>query len=569
MRFLTPRFCSAAAPSRCRSCCTCCGATSRRTCRSPRCACCEARRSIDRGAGGCATCCCSPRASPRCCCWRPRSRGRTSPDRQRRRRDRRIVAVDRSFSMGAPGRFERARELARQAVADAGNDRVALVAFDERADVVAPRWDGGGRARGHRPDRRAGFAGTRYGAVFDKATELLARRLAAGWSSSPTCSAAASTAASPPSPDNVELDRAGRRRRGRKPGGDRRPRRGEAGRRDDPQRRRRTRASSRHGSKSPVKSGRSRPVSVGAIARLTSPSTAPHRSVRSPLPIDDAEGYAADNIRYSVNAAERCRACSSSAAVDGSGDGFYLSRGLQAGGDEGSDFDVKLVSGSAFAAMSPDDITRQSAMVLLSTHGVDRRAREPLRSFFEAGGGLFIAAATDVDGSVLSTALDWTAAVEAARAAAPAACWRRPTCAIRSSGRSRRIAANLGQVTFERAWEVDPAEDWRVRGAFYRRGAALLERTARTRTHPALHLGSRSAMERLSAALRVRAVRAGIAPLPRRPSADERVRARVGRTIRGSGEAWRGRWRRPVDRGQRRSAGESRSTASVPRSLAG
>src|SRR5688500_9900124 len=49
-----------------------------------------------------------------------------------------IVAIDRSFSMGAPGRFARAQELARAAVHDARrSDRVAVIAFDDRADVVA------------------------------------------------------------------------------------------------------------------------------------------------------------------------------------------------------------------------------------------------------------------------------------------------------------------------------------------------------------------------------------------------------------------------------------------------
>ena len=38
----------------------------------------------------------------RCCCWPPRSRGRTAPARPRRRGSL-IVAIDRSFSMGGPG----------------------------------------------------------------------------------------------------------------------------------------------------------------------------------------------------------------------------------------------------------------------------------------------------------------------------------------------------------------------------------------------------------------------------------------------------------------------------------
>src|SRR5688500_3122500 len=48
-----------------------------------------------------------------------------------------IVAVDRSFSMGAPGRFAKALDLARAAIDDAGSRPVAVLAFDERADVVA------------------------------------------------------------------------------------------------------------------------------------------------------------------------------------------------------------------------------------------------------------------------------------------------------------------------------------------------------------------------------------------------------------------------------------------------
>ena len=83
-----------------------------------------------------------------------------------------VVAVDRSFSMAAPARFERARALAREAVDQAQGDRIALVAFDDRADVVS--------AAGTAADARAALAtiapgagATRYAALFDKAAELL------------------------------------------------------------------------------------------------------------------------------------------------------------------------------------------------------------------------------------------------------------------------------------------------------------------------------------------------------------------------------------------------------------
>src|SRR5258708_21029516 len=83
-----------------------------------------------------------------------------------------VVAVDRSFSMAVPGRFERARALAREAIDQARGDRIALVAFDDRADVVS--------AAGTAADARAALASltpgsgaTRYAALLDKAAQLL------------------------------------------------------------------------------------------------------------------------------------------------------------------------------------------------------------------------------------------------------------------------------------------------------------------------------------------------------------------------------------------------------------
>src|SRR5688500_14000795 len=49
-----------------------------------------------------------------------------------------IVAIDRSYSMAAPGRFDLALAEARQATDATGMDRVAVIAFDDRATVIAP-----------------------------------------------------------------------------------------------------------------------------------------------------------------------------------------------------------------------------------------------------------------------------------------------------------------------------------------------------------------------------------------------------------------------------------------------
>src|SRR5688500_8407481 len=73
-----------------------------------------------------------------------------------------VVAIDRSYSMDAPGRFERAVALAREAIEATGRGaRVAVVAFDDRAEVIAAPGSAG-QARAALDALRPGRGGTRY-----------------------------------------------------------------------------------------------------------------------------------------------------------------------------------------------------------------------------------------------------------------------------------------------------------------------------------------------------------------------------------------------------------------------
>ena len=88
-----------------------------------------------------------------------------------------IVALDRSFSMSQPGRFERARGEARAAIAEAPpGDLVGLVTFDERARVVAePAADRAAAVAAL--DRAApGFGATRYAAALAAAARSIGSR---------------------------------------------------------------------------------------------------------------------------------------------------------------------------------------------------------------------------------------------------------------------------------------------------------------------------------------------------------------------------------------------------------
>ena len=104
----------------------------------------------------------------------------------------RLVAIDRSYSMGAPGMFAAALDRAREAVAAAPRgERVAVIAFDDRADVLAPPG-GAADARAALDNLAAGFGATRYEPVFQQAAEL-AGVVPESSSSSPICNAPGGT----------------------------------------------------------------------------------------------------------------------------------------------------------------------------------------------------------------------------------------------------------------------------------------------------------------------------------------------------------------------------------------
>ena len=213
----------------------------------------------------------------------------------------------------------------------------------------------------------------------------------------------------------------------------------------------------------------------------------PNRSSRCPIAyrtpgagsiavsIDDPGGFAADNTRYAV--LDPPRRQSALVVTSGTGEsGFYLSRALSAAPDAAGDaIDARLVAGGALSAMSAADLAQHGAVVLLSTRGFERRARETLAGFVRAGGGLLIAAAPDVEPVVLSTIFDWRPALSGGESAADpvslsATDLRHPI--FRPFG---ALAANLGQVRFNHTWRVR-ADGWDVAAQFTDGRPALLER---------------------------------------------------------------------------------------------
>ncbi len=383
----------------------------------------------------------------------------------------RIVAIDRSFSMGAPGQFARALTLAREAVAEtSAGERVAVIAFDDRADVVAQPGSASD-ARAALDGLTPGFGATHFAPAVAKAHEIAAgdpARLVVisdlqrnGWENEQTASVPASL--------QVEV-----RDAGMPPGN--------AAVRQIRVERDRVIGTISNSSSSPF-NGTARVLvdgkEVGASAARVPAGESTEVAVSYPTPgrgglafaIDDKQGFPADNDRFVVLDSQSRTQVMIIVAPGASQSGLYFARALEAAEEQA--FDVRVLTGSEASAMSKEDAARYAAIVLLATRGLDRRGREMLGGFVRAGGGLLVAASADVEEPVLSAALGWEplGAIEQAQPVRLSASdVRHPI--FRPFG---AFAANLGQVRFERIWKVK-ANGWEVAARFTDGSPALLER---------------------------------------------------------------------------------------------
>jgi hypothetical protein len=392
----------------------------------------------------------------------------------------RVVAIDRSYSMGAPGVFAAALERARQAIAATPRgERVAVVAFDDRADLVAAPG-GAADARAALDGLDVGFGATRYEPVFQQAEQLAGgaegrlvivtdlqrggwdaespSHLPPGW----TLDVIDATNGGGNAPQNlaisgvaVETTRAVATIRN-------------------------TGAAARGGRVRLELDGRevaAADFNAGAGSSTEIPVVwrAPEAGVLR-VAIDDPGGLAADDARFIALAG---RVAPALIVTGGTSDpqaaakpaALFLSRAL----GTASEADVDVISAGGLASISTAALATRPGIVLLSTRSLERPARERLVEYARAGGGLFIAASQDVEPVVLSEMTGWEPRLTAAEQTGPltlaATDLRHPI--FRPFG---ALAANLGQVRFDRAWRIAP-DGWTVIARFSNGTPALLERT--------------------------------------------------------------------------------------------
>jgi hypothetical protein len=381
-----------------------------------------------------------------------------------------VVAIDRSFSMSAPGRFERALEGARTAIDGArSGERVALIAFDDRADVLSEAGSPA-EALAALEGVRPGFGATRYEPVVRKAVELAdgtAGRLAivtdmqrSGWADQ-------QAARLPPNWQLELLD----------PGGAP-PNIALTGVRVEADRIvasvQNFSDTARQGTATVVQDGRElvrAPYAVGPASTTEVPIVFKLPATGGlTVNIDDPGGLAADDTRYAVLDSHRSSVLIVSGAARQSG--FYLEKALATTAEEPDGLVPEMLPGSAVTAAH---FKARSAVVLLSTRGLTRQVREALGTFTRDGGGLVLAAAPDLEPDVVSSIFSWNPAMSASV---------RAEAALSLSATDPRhpivspfgvLSANLGRVRFDRSWRVRP-DGWSIIARFSDGTPALLER---------------------------------------------------------------------------------------------
>jgi len=317
-----------------------------------------------------------------------------------------VVALDTSYSLSAPGRFERAKQLAKAAVAKAAaNDLVGVVTFADEGEIAAKPGTDRTLANDAIEQATAGFGATRYRAALSAASQHLTGRHGtlivvtdlqeSGWD--------AGDRASVPDGTTIEVVDVGAMP----------PNLAVTAVRPLPDR-----------IVAVVHNGGSRPrdarvhlqvdgraagdavVSLGANQSAEAIFPGAPRGSSAAVSVDDIEGIQADNVRYAViGGTGKPSVLVVTGSADLSRDAFYVQHALAAGTRADSPFQVVGAGGADLAGWNESRLRPYAAVLLLSTRGLERHGRESLSAYAQHGGGIFIAAGPDVDGDVVGDVL--------------------------------------------------------------------------------------------------------------------------------------------------------------------
>ena len=137
------------------------------------------------------------------------------------------------------------------------------------------------------------------------------------------------------------------------------------------------------------------------------------------MSVSDGDGVLADNARYVVlEDTGRPSVLVVTASGDVSREAFYVQHALTAPGPKGPAYQVAGVGAAQLGTWDPARLARHTAVLLLSTRGLERRGRELLAEYLQKGGGLLMAAGPRVDGVVAADVLGGAISLTSPAAAA-------------------------------------------------------------------------------------------------------------------------------------------------------
>jgi hypothetical protein len=315
-----------------------------------------------------------------------------------------VVALDTSLSLTGPGQFDHARQAARQAVErvpPAG--RVALMTFSDTARVLVPATVDRGAVLAALEQVTPTSGGTRYRTALARAAEaidgvegriiIVTDLQQAGWE-------AADEGAVPEGID-VELVRIP-------------PPEGNVAvtalRRDGAA----LVAAVHNFGVRPVRLGvraRAGGRDVGAQAIAVPAQAAAEVRLTADLPVrggievrvDDPSGYGGDNVRYLVlDPPGAVPVYVVTAESPGSSNaGLYVERALQVA-DDGRAFEVKVIDGRRFSALTGEAFGEPGTLLLLGTSSLERAGRERIAAFLRDGGRVLLTLGPDLDPDTLA-----------------------------------------------------------------------------------------------------------------------------------------------------------------------
>jgi len=369
-----------------------------------------------------------------------------------------VVALDTSYSMSAPGRFEHAKQLAKDAIARApSSDLVGVVSFDDAAQIVMKPGTDRVLAASTIDEATAGFGATRYRGALSAAAQSLAGRRGTivvvtdlqenGWDAGDRATVpegtrieVADVGAAPPNLAVTAVRALADRVVASVHNGGDRPREARVHLAID----------GRAAGEAVVPLG---PNQSGDATFAGAP-----RGTAAVVRVEDPGGIAADDVRYAlIGGVSRPSVLVVTGSGDMSREAFYVQHALAAGTPGNAAFQVSGVSGAQLSSWTDDRVAPHAAVFLLSTRGLERRGREVLSTYARTGGGLLIAAGADVDGDIVADVLGPGSTLRVAtvdnarpvaRALAPADV-RHPIFQAFSGN-----ATTLGLVRFDRASRI-------------------------------------------------------------------------------------------------------------------